>query len=193
MTPHRHPEPAILSRTIDTADGPFTIVVDIHGAVVASGWVGNADDALIRVNRASIGKVLLGTHEGPDGQRLATVDGARMRRGLDDATYAVTDYYAGQLGAPLAIPVSQFGTSFQVTGWRALRTLEPSASPITYAEFAHRAGNPAAVRAAASVCARNAAGLFVPCHRVVRADGEPGNFAWGVETKRSLLARESHH
>ncbi|HAM13257.1 MAG TPA: hypothetical protein DCO91_08075, partial [Microbacterium sp.] len=46
-------------------------------------------------------------------------------------------------------------------------------------------------RAAASVCARNAPALFVPCHRVLRTDGSLGGFAWGIEIKRSLLDREN--
>ncbi|HWV48464.1 MAG TPA: MGMT family protein, partial [Microbacterium sp.] len=47
------------------------------------------------------------------------------------------------------------------------------------------------VRAAASICARNAPALFVPCHRVLRSDGSLGGFAWGLDVKQSLLAREA--
>ena len=60
-----------------------------------------------------------------------------------------------------------------------------------YTEFAAVMGRPDAVRAAASVCARNAPALFVPCHRVLRSDGSLGGFAWGLDVKRSLLERES--
>lgn len=207
MSSVRQPEPAILTRTIDTADGPFTIVVDAHGAVVASGWVNSADAALLRVRPMSVGKVLLGTHPAPaeishggsssdnpanaseTRPRRTPLNPELMRRGLDDATYAVTAYYSGRHDAPARIPVTLLGTDFQVTGWKTLRTVPPSA-PITYAELAERAGHPTAVRAAASVCARNALGLFVPCHRVVRADGRGGNFAWGSEVKHSLIRRE---
>ncbi|WP_333926853.1 methylated-DNA--[protein]-cysteine S-methyltransferase [Sphingomonas sp. LR61] len=62
---------------------------------------------------------------------------------------------------------------------------------MTYTEFAGAMGRPDAVRAAASVCARNAPALFVPCHRVLRSDGTLGGFAWGLDVKRSLLERES--
>ncbi|HZU94674.1 MAG TPA: MGMT family protein, partial [Microbacterium sp.] len=48
-----------------------------------------------------------------------------------------------------------------------------------------------AVRAAASICARNAPALFVPCHRVLRTDGTFGGFAWGLDVKERLLAREA--
>ena len=47
------------------------------------------------------------------------------------------------------------------------------------------------MRAAASACARNAAALFVPCHRVVRTDGTLGGYRWGLDVKRSLIAHES--
>ena len=52
------------------------------------------------------------------------------------------------------------------------------------------AGRPAAIRAAAQACARNAAALFVPCHRVLRTDGSLGGFRWGLDVKKWLLAHE---
>ena len=90
----------------------------------------------------------------------------------------------------MAVPVRQHGTDLQHRGWEALRRIAPGA-PLAYAEFAAELGSPSAVRAAASICARNAVALFVPCHRVLRSDGSLGGFAWGVEVKRSLLAREA--
>ncbi|MFN3925139.1 MAG: methylated-DNA--[protein]-cysteine S-methyltransferase, partial [Pseudarthrobacter sp.] len=71
-----------------------------------------------------------------------------------------------------------------------LRLVQPG-QPVTYARYAELAGNPRAVRAAASACAFNAAALFVPCHRVIRTDGSLGGFRWGLPVKRSLLAREA--
>ncbi|MDN5746930.1 MAG: tryptophan 2,3-dioxygenase family protein, partial [Pseudonocardia sp.] len=76
--------------------------------------------------------------------------------------------------------------------WDVLRTV-PAGAPVTYTEYAAKSGRPAAVRAAASACARNAAALFVPCHRVLRSDGTLGGFRWGVDVKRKLLAHESTH
>jgi methylated-DNA-[protein]-cysteine S-methyltransferase len=71
-----------------------------------------------------------------------------------------------------------------------LREIDPGA-PISYTEFAARTGNPVANRAAAQACARNAAALFVPCHRIVRSDGTMGGFRWGIQIKRRLLAHEA--
>ena len=69
----------------------------------------------------------------------------------------------------------------------------PAGRPDTYAAFAARCGRPAAVRAAANACARNAAALFVPCHRVLGSDGGLGGFRWGTPVKRWLLDHEAAH
>lgn len=75
---------------------------------------------------------------------------------------------------------------------RALHTLSqvPYGETVTYAELAHAAGSPKAVRAAGSACATNPLPLFIPCHRVLRADGSLGGYRGGVEAKRFLLALE---
>lgn len=157
-------------QTIDTPDGPFTIVADDAGRVLASGWTADPDAALARIH--------------PSLRPDTVVEGET------DAAAAVAAYYAGDLDAIGAVEVRQHGTAMQQTGWRALRDIAPG-RPLTYTEFAVQLGQPAAVRAAASVCARNAPALFVPCHRVLRTDGSLGGFAWGLEVKESLLAREA--
>jgi methylated-DNA-[protein]-cysteine S-methyltransferase len=70
-----------------------------------------------------------------------------------------------------------------------MRDIKPGA-PVTYTAFAELSGRPAAVRGAASACARNAAALFVPCHRVLRTDGSLGGYRWGLPVKRWLLDHE---
>jgi methylated-DNA-[protein]-cysteine S-methyltransferase len=85
-------------------------------------------------------------------------------------------YYAGDLTAIDTVAVAQTGTALQLEGWAALRRI--AGHPLTYAEFAAALGRPAAVRAAASICARNAPALFVPCHRCSHG-GALGGFAWG--------------
>jgi methylated-DNA-[protein]-cysteine S-methyltransferase len=61
----------------------------------------------------------------------------------------------------------------------------------SYAAVAAAAGNPKAVRAAATACATNPLPLVVPCHRVVRSDGTVGGYAGGAEVKKALLALEA--
>lgn len=159
-----------LIQTIPTPDGPFTILTDDDQRVLASGWTADQDEI---VNRLS-----------PKNRP------ADIREGETDAASAVRAYYEGDLGAIDAVAVRQFGTDRQRAGWDALRRIAPGES-LTYTEFAAELGSPSAVRAAASICARNAPALFVPCHRVLRGDGSMGGFAWGIEVKQSLLARES--
>lgn len=61
----------------------------------------------------------------------------------------------------------------------------------SYAAVAAAAGNPGAVRAVGSACARNPLPLVVPCHRVVKSDGSVGQYAGGVAAKQRLLALEA--
>ncbi|MFV0375579.1 methylated-DNA--[protein]-cysteine S-methyltransferase [Microbacterium sp.] len=155
-------------QTLDTPDGPFTLLVDERHRVLASGWTADQGAVLERLTAA------------PDD----------VREGEAAAADAVRAYYAGDLHAIDDVEVSQTGTDLQRAGWAALRRITPG-QPMTYTAFAAALGRPTAVRAAASICARNAPALFVPCHRVLRGDGSLGGFAWGTDVKRALLARES--
>lgn len=159
-----------LIQTIDTPDGAFTILTDDRQRVLSSGWTSDFEAILGR----------LAVHNRPES----------FREGETDAAAAALAYYAGDFTAIDAVAVKQAGTTLQMAGWSALRTIDPGA-PLTYTGLATRLGNSKAVRAAASICARNAPALFVPCHRVLRSDGTLGGFAWGLGVKNSLLARES--
>jgi AraC family transcriptional regulator of adaptative response/methylated-DNA-[protein]-cysteine methyltransferase len=73
--------------------------------------------------------------------------------------------------------------------WRALQKI-PLGKTESYTEIAAALGQPKAVRAVAQACAANKLALIVPCHRVIRSDGDLGGYRWGLERKRALLARE---
>jgi AraC family transcriptional regulator of adaptative response/methylated-DNA-[protein]-cysteine methyltransferase len=92
------------------------------------------------------------------------------------------------LGADLPLDVR--GTAFQQRVWQALREI-PAGSTASYADIAQRVGAPRAVRAVAQACASNPLAVAIPCHRVVRRDGELSGYRWGVERKRALLDREA--
>lgn len=89
------------------------------------------------------------------------------------------------------LPVDVAGTAFQQAVWAALRAIPPGETR-SYAQIAAAIGRPGAVRAAGSACGDNGLAVLVPCHRVVRADGTLGGYAYGLERKKALLARESH-
>ena len=90
----------------------------------------------------------------------------------------------------LELPLDVRGTPFQQRVWRALREI-PAGSTMTYAAVAQRLGAPRSARAVAQACAANPLAVLVPCHRVVRQDGELSGYRWGIERKRALLTLES--
>ncbi|GAA4546405.1 methylated-DNA--[protein]-cysteine S-methyltransferase [Amycolatopsis samaneae] len=158
--------------TVDTKVGPFTAVVAGDGAVLASGWTGDVAELTPLISASLAPGELTG------------------RRDLGPVTTAIRRYHAGDLDAVDGVEVRQRSGTFREHAWDVLRTV-PAGKPVSYAGYAELTGNPAAVRAAASACARNAAALFVPCHRVVKTGGAIGNFRWGVDTKRWLLDHEA--
>lgn len=90
----------------------------------------------------------------------------------------------------LDLPLDVRGTAFQERVWQALREIPPGATA-SYAEIAERIGAPRAVRAVAGACAANHIAVAIPCHRVVRRDGQLSGYRWGVDRKRELLRREA--
>ena len=90
----------------------------------------------------------------------------------------------------LNLPLDVRGTAFQRRVWQALQAI-PVGQTISYSEIARSVGAPKAVRAVASACAANNIAVAIPCHRVVRHDGDISGYAWGVERKRELIAREA--
>jgi len=90
----------------------------------------------------------------------------------------------------LNLPLDVRGTAFQQRVWQALRDIAPGATA-SYADIAHRIGAPAAVRAVAQACGANLLAVAIPCHRIIRRDGDLSGYRWGAERKRELLRREA--
>jgi AraC family transcriptional regulator, regulatory protein of adaptative response / methylated-DNA-[protein]-cysteine methyltransferase len=90
----------------------------------------------------------------------------------------------------LNLPLDVRGTAFQRRVWQALQAI-PVGQSSSYSEIARSIGAPKSVRAVASACAANRIAVAIPCHRVVRNDGALSGYAWGVERKRELIAREA--
>ena len=88
------------------------------------------------------------------------------------------------------MPLDVQGTAFQERVWQALREV-PAGSRVSYTDLAERIGAPKAVRAVAMACAANHIAVAIPCHRVVRRDGDISGYRWGVERKQQLLKRET--
>jgi AraC family transcriptional regulator, regulatory protein of adaptative response / methylated-DNA-[protein]-cysteine methyltransferase len=87
------------------------------------------------------------------------------------------------------LPLDLQATAFQRLVWQELQRI-PRGTTRTYSQIAQAVGKPRAVRAVARACATNPVSVVVPCHRVVRADGNLAGYRWGLSRKEKLLARE---
>jgi methylated-DNA-[protein]-cysteine S-methyltransferase len=101
-------------------------------------------------------------------------------------------YFAGERAPLEDVPVDlDYETTFFDSCAAALRAV-PRGEVVSYGELAALAGAPGAARAAGSFCARNRLGLFVPCHRVVAAEGLGSYGSYGIGYKRRLLTLEGY-
>src|SRR5262249_17735860 len=103
---------------------------------------------------------------------------------------ALTAYFAGDVDALDAIQIAPVGTGFKQVVWKALREVH-AGETISYGELAEQVGAPGAARAVGTANATNPICLIVPCHRVIRAGGDIGNYGFGPERKRWLLEHEA--
>jgi methylated-DNA-[protein]-cysteine S-methyltransferase len=103
---------------------------------------------------------------------------------------AVRAYLDGDLSALDRVRVDTAGTPFQERVWAALRRI-PAGATASYGEIARAVGAPRAVRAVGRANALNPVSLVIPCHRVVRSDGDLCGYAGGLPRKEWLLAHEA--
>ena len=103
---------------------------------------------------------------------------------------AITDAICKDRPAPL--PLAPTGTPFQQQVWRALQQM-PYGKTCDYQTIADTIGRPKAARAVANAIGKNPIGWFIPCHRVIRRNGQLGGFGWGIELKEQLLNAEQQY
>jgi AraC family transcriptional regulator of adaptative response/methylated-DNA-[protein]-cysteine methyltransferase len=108
---------------------------------------------------------------------------------LHSAVQAIVDFIAGKQ-PHINLPLDIRATAFQRRVWEELRRI-PLGETRSYGEVARTLGQPTAQRAVAQACATNPVPLIVPCHRVVRGDGELGGYRLGADRKRRLLEGEA--
>jgi len=89
----------------------------------------------------------------------------------------------------MELPLDLQATAFQRRVWQELQRI-PRGTTRTYSQVARALGNPKAVRAVARACATNPVSIVVPCHRVIREDGNLAGYRWGLSRKEQLLAQE---
>jgi AraC family transcriptional regulator of adaptative response/methylated-DNA-[protein]-cysteine methyltransferase len=126
---------------------------------------------------------------------------SELRRRFPNASLRVDENYDAGLMAKVVglierpeqavdLPLDIRGTAFQMRVWDALRNV-PAGTTVSYAFLAAQIGAPKAARAVAQACAANPLAVAIPCHRVVRANGDLAGYRWGIERKQVLLEREA--
>src|SRR3984885_9758625 len=112
----------------------------------------------------------------------------RDEGGLQEWVEALlTKMTGGELNA--ALPLDIRATAFQRRVWTYLQSI-PFGATRSYGEVAKAIGPPSASRAVARACATNPVAVAIPCHRIVREDGNISGYRWGVERKKTLLEME---
>ena len=160
-------------RTVDTPVGPLLLAATEQGLVRVA-YPNQGHDAVLQA---------LADRVSP---RVLHAPGR-----LDPVARQLDDYFAGRRQR-FDVPLDwRLSTGFRSTVLHHLAIDVDYGHTASYAALAALAGNPKAVRAVGTACATNPLPVVVPCHRVVRSDGAMGNYAGGVEAKRTLLELEA--
>ncbi|HAX24106.1 MAG TPA: cysteine methyltransferase [Chloroflexi bacterium] len=108
---------------------------------------------------------------------------------VEQAIAELDEYAAGQL-AELRAPLDLRGTPFQQAVWAAVRSV-PYGETRSYGQIAAEIGRPRAVRATGAANGANPLSIYIPCHRIIGADGSLRDYGGGLEIKAALLEMES--
>ncbi len=160
----------------DTAMGRMLLAATDRGICFLQ--FGETDEALLQLLRAEFCNAAMSGSTPPHPDLEPWMDGVRE--------------YLNGAPLPQNLPLDLRATAFQLRVWDYLQTI-PAGQSRSYAQAAAELGSPGATRAVASACARNRVALLVPCHRVLRANGDMGGYRWGVDRKKALLALEQRH
>ncbi|MDQ2971541.1 MAG: methylated-DNA--[protein]-cysteine S-methyltransferase [Pseudomonadota bacterium] len=175
---------AIRYTTLDTPLGRVLVAATARGLCAVN--VGDDDEGLLGQLRREFPRAQLARVDaGRDEWLSAIVTRIARQLGLRQHVASKTD--ESKLGA--LSPLDVVATAFQWRVWDALTRI-PAGETRSYREVAAAIGSPRAARAVGHACGANKLALIVPCHRVVREDGSPGDWRWGAARKQALLEHE---
>lgn len=155
---------------VKTADGDFNIIVDSEDTAIASGF-GDLSELISRL---------------PQGLQKSII------KSTSDHPYKIyiEKYYSGDKTALSKIKISKIGNKLQIKTWEAIVKI-PYGKTISYKDLAIQVGSPGAFRAIGTACGANRLALIIPCHRVIKSNGDIGKYLYGSSVKESLLISES--
>ena len=125
-------------------------------------------------------------HKGNDYNSSVSVESRKNMKIVDKVLDSIN---TGIIDPSVEVYLYGIGTYFQRQVWEGIRNI-PIGEVMSYQQLADAIKRPNSTRAIGNACGMNPVGIFVPCHRVVRADGKSGGFKWGESFKQRLLDRE---
>ena len=168
------------------ATNPETIAFTITECPLGLLLVGDSEQGICAVFMADTRDTLIAEL----GTRFVEAQFREASDGLQHLVQAIADLIV-QPHTSITLALDIRGTAFQQKVWQTLREI-PVGTTASYSDIAHKIGAPKAFRAVATACASNALALLIPCHRVVRSNGDLAGYRWGIERKRSLLTHEKN-
>ncbi|MFJ4267944.1 methylated-DNA--[protein]-cysteine S-methyltransferase [Paenarthrobacter nicotinovorans] len=199
-----HDEVLSLLEPLDVGLQPT--LANLHARLARDAQLTHAMDIAYRTIDSPVGKLLLAATdrgiirvafelENHDSvlQLLADTVSPRILEAplrLDDAARELDEYFAGKRRDFDLLLDFRLSRGFRLNVLRHLPRI-PYGNTASYAQVAQAAGSPNAVRAVGTACATNPLPVIVPCHRVVRSDGNFGGYLGGPEAKRALLTLEA--
>lgn len=164
-----------------------------EGVEIRYGWAPTPfGEALVALTLRGVCKLAFVGPTGRDALRgELTAEWPRARTHREDGAaveIARRIFCAARRPEPLHVWVK--GSNFQIKVWEALLRISPG-ELVSYGSLARAIGSPNAARAVGSAVGANPVAVLIPCHRVIRASGDLGDYRWGLERKSGLIARES--
>ena len=171
-----------------------------HNSAVAT-----ADVLSYAVTNSDLGKVLVARSATGVRSILLGDDAGQLRADLADrfprSTLVTSEAmvredmgrvlrYIAKPSNGLHLTLDMRGTPFQLRVWEKLKAI-PAGRTVSYMELAKWISGPANARAVAGACAANPIALAIPCHRVIRSNGDLAGYRWGIERKRELIQKEA--
>jgi O-6-methylguanine DNA methyltransferase len=159
--------------------GPVLIGSDEQGRLVAVEFGADVEDCY---------RNFINTwgHKGNDYNTSVSVEPRKNVKIVDKVLDSIN---TGIIDPSVEINLHKLGTYFQRRVWEGIQNI-PHGETMSYQQLAVAIKHPNSTRAIGNACGMNPIAIFVPCHRVIRADGKNGGYRWGEDIKAKLLNRE---
>jgi O-6-methylguanine DNA methyltransferase len=125
-------------------------------------------------------------HKGNDYNTSVSVEARKNTKLVDKVLDSIN---TGVIDPSVELNLHNIGTYFQRQVWEGIKNI-PYGETMSYQQLAIAIKRPNSTRAIGNACGMNPVAIFVPCHRVIRADGKNGGYRWGEDIKAKLLNRE---